>query len=246
MEVTVLVTRPAAQAEELCARIEKLGGTAIKFPTITIEATPCTACEQIPDWLVFISANAVRFGQAQAPRAAHTRIAAIGNATARALESLDIRVDAQPEKGSSSEALLAHPAFANVAQQSVIIVKGAGGRELLHDALVQRGARVTALEVYRRALPQVDAAAVAQLETRWRDDGISLVTLTSVETLDNLVALLSAAGRALLRTTPFVTLSERIAAAAHSQGIVGTCVLSRGADDDAIIGAIAAWHARAR
>jgi len=107
-------------------------------------------------------------------------------------------------------------------------------RALPRQALVQRGARVTALEVYRRALPQVDAAAVAQLETRWRDDGISLVTLTSVETLDNLVALLSAAGRALLRTTPFVTLSERIAAAAHSQGIVGTCVLSRGADDDGV------------
>ena len=35
--LTVLVTRPAAQAALLCARIETLGGTGIAFPAIEIE-----------------------------------------------------------------------------------------------------------------------------------------------------------------------------------------------------------------
>jgi uroporphyrinogen-III synthase len=157
-----------------------------------------------------------------------------------------VRVDATPAGNARSETLLAHPAFASVSQQTALIVKGVGGRELLHDALTQRGAQVATLEAYRRVQPPVDAAEIRQLEQRWQDDGIDIVTLTSVETLDNLLALLGETGRTLLQATPFVTLSERIADTARSKGLKGACVLSRGADDDSLIGAIAAWHARAR
>jgi uroporphyrinogen-III synthase len=117
---------------------------------------------------------------------------------------------------------------------------------LLHDALIQRGARVSTLDVYRRSLPLISANSVQLLEQRWRDDGIDIVTLTSVETLENLFTLLTEMGQRLLISTPFVAASERIATAAVGRGCIGTGVLSRGADDDSIIGAIAAWHARAR
>jgi uroporphyrinogen-III synthase len=250
-DITVLVTRPAEQASKLCALIRAKGGEAIAFPTIVIEAVPIspTASMAEPDWLIFTSANAVRHGLSFAPRGERTRIAAIGNATAAALAEHDVRVDAVPKGNATSESLLAHPAFANVAAQSALLVKGLGGRELLQDELTQRGARVSLLEVYRRAQPQTDAVGVAQLELRWRPDnadGIDIVTLTSIDTLDNLLVMLSDAGRALLISTPFVTPSQRIADAARAKQLRGQCVLSRGADDVALIGAIAAWHARAR
>jgi uroporphyrinogen-III synthase len=168
------------------------------------------------------------------------------------LAEREIRIDAMPQGKATSETLLNHPAFATVASQSVLIVKGVGGRELLQDELTQRGASVNALEVYRRARPQLDTASVTQIEQRWRpnnqvnDVGIDIVTLTSIETLDNLLAVLTDLGRAFLKTTPFVTPSQRIADAARANLLQGQCVLSRGADDESLIGAIAAWHARAR
>jgi uroporphyrinogen-III synthase len=230
----------------LCARIASQGGEAIAFPTIAIEPTTPTANQKQYDWLIFVSANAVHHGLPQIARAEGTRIAAIGKATAAALAACEVRVDALPSGNTTSESLLAHPAFATVDRQSVLIVKGLGGRELLHDGLTSRGAQVDCLEAYKRVLPMVDPSHVRQLEERWRDEGIDIVTLTSVETLDNLLAMLGDAGRALLKTTPFVTVSERIADAARDKGLAGERVLSRGADDDALIGAIAAWHARAR
>jgi uroporphyrinogen-III synthase len=252
-DVAVLVTRPAAQATKLCELIRAQGGEALAFPTIVIEPVPAATMANDFNWLIFTSANAVCHGLPLVTRGEHVRIAAIGKATAAALAKHDVRVDAIPQGSAQSETLLAHPAFANVQSQSVLIIKGVGGRELLQDELIQRGARVATLEVYRRALPQVDSALVAQIEQRWRpnsdkgsDRGVDIVTLTSVETLDNLIALLSDAGRALLKTTPFVTPSQRIADAARTKSLQGQCVLSRGADDEALIGAIAAWHARAR
>jgi uroporphyrinogen-III synthase len=244
--VAVLVTRPAAQSQDLCARIQSQGGEAIAFPTIAIEPVATSPAQRKYDWLIFVSANAVRHGLPLIDRDAGARIAAIGKATAAALAACEVRVDAMPSGNATSETLLAHPAFSNINQQSVLIVKGVGGRELLHDALTQRGAQVTTLEVYKRVPPPVDAARVQALEQRWRDDGVDIVTLTSVETLDNLLLTLSESGRDLLKATPFVAVSERIADAARGKGLIGACVLSRGADDDALIGAIAAWHARAR
>jgi uroporphyrinogen-III synthase len=244
-DVTVLVTRPVAQASKLCELIAAHGGKAVAFPTIVIEPIDAAPPADAVDWLIFISANAVRCGLPLLTRGASTRIAAIGKATAAALAENDIRVDAMPLGHTTSETLLAHPALANVQTQSVLIVKGVGGRELLQDELLQRGARVATVEAYRRAQPSTDAARVAQVEQAW-GEGIDIVTLTSVETLDNLLAMLTDAGRALLKTTPFVTPSQRIATAAREKGLQGQCVLSRSADDDALVGAIAAWHARAR
>jgi uroporphyrinogen-III synthase len=244
--VTVLVTRPAAEAQRLCGRIEMLGGEAIAFPALAIEPIPLAESDQRCDWLIFVSANAVRHGLRHIRRTETTRVAAIGKATAAALSAFDVRIDAMPEKNFSSEALLTHPAFANVGGQTILIVKGCDGRELLQETLTQRGARVAALEVYRRVRPKVDPAAIEQLEKRWHDDGVAITTLLSVETLENLLTMLTDLGRTLLKATPFVTLSDRIVAAARGAGLRGECVLSRDADDDAIVGTIAAWHARAR
>ena len=67
--VGVLVTRPRAQAAELVAEVERAGGTAICFPVIEIAARDPQAIARDeaalghPDITIFVSRNAVEFGQ---------------------------------------------------------------------------------------------------------------------------------------------------------------------------------------
>lgn len=243
--LSVIVTRPAAQAHSLCARIEAAGGEAIAFPVMTIERIAVTSPAGPFDAIIFTSANAVQHGQPHMPYGT-TRVAAIGNATAKALQSADVVVDLIAPPPHTSESLLAMPEFSDVAGKRILIVRGAGGRDVLRTTLSERGAIVELLDVYRRVALKPADAELAALEERWHSGGVDVVTLTSVDILECLLAALTARGRDLLLHTPFVAVSERIAAAARVQGLAGHCMLARAADDDSIVGAIAQWHARAK
>ena len=129
--------------------------------------------------------------------------------------------DIVPEAGFTSEALLAHPQLQLTSGARVLIVRGEGGRELLKETFVAHGMSVETREVYRRVRPQVDAARVAEVEARWSDDGIDVVTATSIETLENLQAMLTERGRQLLSSTALLVPSRRIVAAAVGAGLRG-------------------------
>jgi uroporphyrinogen-III synthase len=244
-DVTALVTRPAQQAETLCSEIVRLGGVAIAFPCISIE--PLDAPEAAEhDLVVFVSVNAVAHGVRLVRKGPGTRIAAIGKATAAALASLQMPADVVPEHGFDSEALLAHPKLALARGARVLIVHGAGGRELLQQTFIARGLTVETREVYRRVRPVVDERQCAEIEARWADEGIDVVTLTSIETLHNLTAMLSERGRRLLASTPLLVASRRIGQAAAEAGLSGEVIVASGADDASMIGALALWRTRAR
>ena len=91
-ELTVLVTRPAAQAVSLCEQITQRGGTAIAFPTVEIEAMAAAAANG-HDLVVFVSVNAVAHGVHLIEKGPTTRVAAIGRATAAALAETSLRAD---------------------------------------------------------------------------------------------------------------------------------------------------------
>lgn len=245
--LTILVTRPAAQAKALCQAIEMHGGCAIPLPVIAIEAVTINSLTDTAqyDWVVFISANAVEHGLHRVHCAATAKIAAIGKTTTTALIAQKMTVHASPLGEASSETLLAHPALLELTEKRVLIVRGVGGRELLREELTRRGASVDVLEVYRRTKVQFEPEALSQLEQRWQTDGIDVVTITSVEILENLWAILSPTGRTLLSRTPIVVVSERIAQAARELGLHHMHILSRSADDDTLLGSIANWHTRA-
>lgn len=246
--LTVLVTRPAAQCAVLCEEIERQGGSAIAFPAVEIEpvAVQTTVTANNYDLVVFVSVNAVEHGVQHVTRNERTRIAAIGRATAAALAAAELAADIVPEAGFTSEALLAHPQLQLTNGARVLIVRGEGGRELLRDTFVQHGMSVETREVYRRVRPHVDAAKVAEVEARWSDEGIDVVTATSIETLQNLQALLTEHGRQLLSSTALLVPSRRIVAAAVSAGLRGEAIVAAGADDASMIGALALWRMRAR
>lgn len=244
-DATILITRPAAQAESLCAQIERFGGRAVRFPTIAIEPLEAPAVGPC-DLVVFVSVNAVEHGKHLLAGAGSPRIAAIGKATAAALKSANIPVDCVPESGFTSEALLAHPELKLEPGMRALIVRGSGGRELLQQTFADRGLIVDTREVYRRVCPSVDARALEALETEWSEGGIHVVTLTSVTNLDHLTRMLTDRGRALLATTPVLVVSERIRQAAIAAGLRGETLLAPAADDASIVGTLALWHARAR
>jgi len=154
-----------------------------------------------------VSRNAVEYGIAQA---AGARIAVIGPATARAVEEAGRVIDVQPAGGYDSEHLLAEQALTDVAGKRIRIVRGQDGRELLADTLRARGATVDYLAVYERRRPEPDPAALTDLETRWQRGDIDIVTVMSVQSLENLVALLPDSCRAHLARTRLVTPAARV------------------------------------
>jgi uroporphyrinogen-III synthase len=244
-DLTVLVTRPQPQCGVLCAEIERQGGAAIALPAIVIRALEGAPVERA-DLVVFVSVHAVEHGARLVPKSAGARIAAIGRATAAALAAADLPPDIVPASGFDSEALLADPALAGAALNRIVIVRGAGGRELLRETFTARGAAVETLEVYRRDRPEVDAAQLERIESLWAERGVDVVSLTSVQTLEHLQEMLSERGRLLLRETTLVVASRRIMEAARAAGLEGEAIVAPGADDAAMIGALALWRARAR
>ena len=193
--VGVLVTRPRTQATELVDAIEAQGGTAYCLPVIDIapldELDVRAAAKALdkPDFVIFVSRNAVEYGIEYADNG---KVAAIGPATARAIEKAGRIVDIRSTAGYDSEHLLAEPPLLDVAGKRVRILRGSAGRELLADELRSRGAKVDYLSVYERRLPAISADTLADLESRWRQHQINVITIMSVQSLANLAKLLPA------------------------------------------------------
>ncbi len=215
---SVLVTRPAGQAAELARAIEAEGGTPVVFPVIDIAPLPpdavAVAAHRLkpPDIALFVSRNAVHHGLAYADSAA---IGAIGPATARAIEESGHEVAIRPDGGFDSEHLLASSALADVAGQTVRIIRGTNGRELLGKTLAERGADVEYLAVYERRLPEYEQAELAAVASRLERGEIQAITAMSVESLRNLHALLPPSGVAALPKVPLVTPAERVIKECH-------------------------------
>jgi uroporphyrinogen-III synthase len=221
----ILVTRPSSQAATLCEAIRAAGGEPVSFPVLRIVPRSAAgvaadlAAVPRPDVAIFVSRNAVEHGLAHV-RDAGATLAAIGPATADAIRAAGARVDVVPANGADSERLLAEPAFADVSGRNVLIVRGETGRERLADSLRARGATVHYLPVYRReptALPAGEVDAVASALGR---GDLDFVVVLSVETMQNLLALLPAPGDDLLRQSTLVAPGERV--------IQGACELVPG------------------
>jgi uroporphyrinogen-III synthase len=244
---TILVTRPAHQANVLTQLIEQAGGRTLLFPAMAIEPPldPRAAVALLHeiasfDLSIFVSANAVEQAFALAPGLARglRTVFAVGAATARALQSHGIADVIVPEDAADSEALLRLPQLENVRDQRVLIVRGEGGRELLADTLEQRGALVRRAECYRRARPNSDPSP---LLAQWQAGRIDAVIAMSTNTLTNLWDLLGESGRALLIGTPLFVPHARIAEAAAHLGLTDVAITDAG--DEGVVRGLSAWFA---
>ena len=135
--MSVVVTRAAHQADELCELIEKAGGEAIRFPVTKIEpvddhdAALAPGLDQLDqvDIAIFVSPNAATYGLSMLARLGrhlpeNASVLAVGPGTARQLVARGVKVSAVPKGKYDSETLLALPDLEQVAGRSVLIIRG--------------------------------------------------------------------------------------------------------------------------
>lgn len=246
--VRVAVTRPRQQADTLVTLIEAHGGSAIQLPTIEIRAlhNPQLLHDLIDrlsefDVAIFVSPIAVDKAmfaiRARCEWPQNLRVAAIGPSTAAALEAHGVKVDLIPATGFDSESLLGLPELRRVTGLRVVILRGVGGRELLAHTLATRGAMVEYGECYRRAKPRGGTARLFQPQ-----QPVDIVTVSSVQGLQNLVAMTGPADRVRLLQLPMAVASQRVAHATRELNWQGDIVVAQGATDAALVSAMAQWH----
>jgi len=217
----VVITRPRAQATALADRLSALGAEPIIFPTIKIAPVddygPLDAVlRQLNDyhWLIFTSANAVAIfwerlgGQLAAPVA--VRFAAVGPATARALEQRGHPPTFIPDE-YVAEALSA--GLGDVSGQHILLPHAELAREVLADDLRRRGATVDEIAIYRTLPAASDPAGLAELQR-----GVDAITFTSASAARNFVQLTS--GHLLaVRRAVIACIGPVTAAAAREAGL---------------------------
>lgn len=243
---SVLVTRPAHQAESLCQLIESHSGRAIRFPVIEIGPVDEQAGKQALqaqlasladcEMAIFISPNAV--SQTKAILAAEfpkqCQIAVVGQGTARQLkQDFGREPDVIPAQGFNSEALLAMPALQQVSGKQIMILRGDGGRALLGKTLLERGARVIYASVYKRYQPAADLSLLEQ--------PIDIIVLTSGDGIRNLWDMAGETYRTWLCNMPILIINPRLQKIAVDVGLQGETVLADSADDKAILNSLQSW-----
>ncbi|WP_116136058.1 fused uroporphyrinogen-III synthase HemD/membrane protein HemX [Trinickia diaoshuihuensis] len=144
-------------------------------------------------------------------------------------------------------ALTARLGFAALDGQSVLIVRGDGGREWLADRLREAGALVEAVCAYRRVVPAPPADAWARVRALLGGAPHAWL-LTSSEGVRNLDALaqawLAPAERAALLRAPLVAPHPRIAETARAAGF--DTITASGPGDARILAALRALSASSR
>ncbi|HSO07109.1 MAG TPA: uroporphyrinogen-III synthase [Pelomicrobium sp.] len=243
----IAVTRPLEQAEHLAALVREAGGVPIVCPVLEIEdvadlAPLAALIDRLDefDLAIFISPTAVQKAmniiRARRELPGRLRVAAVGKGSARELRKFGIADVLAPASRFDSEALLALPELADVAGKRVAIFRGEGGRELLGDALVARGARIEYAECYRRTRPQGHADAMLRA---WARNELAAVTVTSSEGLHNLYDMVGKLGQQWLKKTPLFVSHPRIAEAARALGLAEVLVAEGG--DEGMVRALADW-----
>jgi uroporphyrinogen-III synthase len=218
---TIVITRPAGTGRTLARQVRRLGGVPLLLPGMSLRAAP-DATAALAQWreslhddvLVFTSPAAVRYALALAPCVTHATVIAVGKGTARALHRHGI--DAQvPVSRQDSEGVLQLPSLQRLVGKRIALVTAPGGRGLLQEQLVVRGASLREVHVYGRGAPRLNRRhfdAVLHLPD------VACVLLSSGEAIQHLMERLPEEARQRLCQATAIVSSERIAEQARRAG----------------------------
>jgi uroporphyrinogen-III synthase len=233
----------------LCRLLEAQGAIALRLPAVDIKplkdrralAERLGGLENF-DVIIFTSANAVRFGASLLDQKRDLQLAAIGPATARALNQAGYRVAIQPLESIDTEGLLAHPRMERVSGHRILMIKGSGGRQLLQQELERRGAAVVSADVYERAPSAPDSAALAEVQERFSADQVQVIIATSLEVARNLLELAGPELRREFERVHWLIPGERIAAGLRELGLGAPLLLAQSAEDHDLVAALIRWR----
>ncbi len=187
----VVVTRNRAQAGELRGQLESLGAEVLEIPMVRVSADHDEKIwkeilEELGayDWLVFSSANGVKhFFEYFLQRhpdvrdLGSMRIAAVGKATARAIENYLLKPELIPETATGEALAEALIGTGSLDSAKVLTVTGNRGGEKLIGRLEKEGfAIVDRLPVYKTELQPLEDLPEAQ---DFRERGADYIIFTS-------------------------------------------------------------------
>jgi uroporphyrinogen III methyltransferase/synthase len=203
----VLVTRAKEQASSTADALRERGAEPVLFPTIEIHppsdpSSLVRALRRLPTgiyyWVVFTSVNGVEMtwhalkamgGDARA--FGGCRLAAIGPATAKALQAHGMQADvvAREARGEGlAEALLEAATRWGPPRPTALLPRAAKARDVLPDTLRDAGWEVDVVVAYENRPPPLEKTE--QLLRELEDRRIDAVVFTSSSTVDNLCDLL--------------------------------------------------------
>jgi uroporphyrinogen III methyltransferase / synthase len=190
----VVVTRARAQAGSLAGTLRALGAEVVELPAIRIE--PRLDAAEVRDAVAAMgefalvcvtSANGARLlfealsaAGLDARALAGATVAAIGPGTAAEMRAHGIVADVVPER-SVAESLVEALAGVEVEGRRALVVRPGSAREVLPDALRERGATVDAVAFYETVREEPDREALAAVAAA------DYITFTSASTVRNLV-----------------------------------------------------------
>ncbi|GAB2722367.1 uroporphyrinogen-III synthase [Halomonas garicola] len=241
----VLVTRPGERGETLAATLRESGHAVEMLPIMELAPLIETPGQRS----IWLDIDQYAKIIVVSPFAAHCLAEAldrywpqlplgidyysVGSATAEALHArLGVRVRTPPPdaREDTSEALLTLPSLRRLDGEKVLLVAGEGGRLFMTHTLMERGARVTRSEIYRRDYVLPPAASRARLEA---GDYRALI-VTSGEMLQHLATWCPQGAL----HQPLIVSSRRLATLAETLGFTATTVAS-GATPPALTAALA-------
>jgi uroporphyrinogen III methyltransferase/synthase len=245
----IVNTRPKGQADALTSRLKALGADVIEMPTIEIQP----AADYGPldralgelasyDWLVFTSANGVRFFLERLDaspvdlRALRAKICAIGPATSAAIEALHLKVDLMGREYVAEGLVEAFSTY-DLAGRRILLPRAAAARDLVPAELARRGAHVDVVEAYRTVAPEGAAAQAAR--TFGGDRKPACIAFTSSSTVQNFVAI---AGAEALAGVKVASIGPVTTATARSLGI-GVDAEARTFTADGLVDAVVGLYA---
>jgi uroporphyrinogen III methyltransferase/synthase len=200
----IAVTRPREQASGLVRALEALGAEVVAAPTIRIQPLPDLAAlraalAELPRyaWVIFTSQNAVDIVCDRLPEwglsprdLARAAVAAIGPATAAALQQRGVTPAVVPERFVAEAVVAALARRGALRGQRVLLPRAREARDALPAGLRDLGAVVDVVPVYETVRAAGDGGALAQDILAGRLDAI---TFTSSSTVRHFVDLVGAA-----------------------------------------------------
>jgi uroporphyrinogen-III synthase len=199
----ILVTRPAAQANEWVQQLQAAGLDAHALPLIDIAAAPDVSAVH-EAWrsltgqtmVFFVSPNAASHFFASRPDGAawpdDLLAASPGPGTTRVLRCLGVSHIVEPAADAAqfdSEALWAQLGTREWRGQRVLVVRGTGGRDWLAERLREEGARVSFVAAYARTAPKLSDAQKVLMADAIARPTQHLWFFSSSEAIDHLEAL---------------------------------------------------------
>jgi len=195
----IVVTRNPSQARALTERLEARGAEVLEMPLVQVQHS---ADSEIVDdvfaeigsyeWLIFSSVNGVKgffdlfFRKFEDIRSlGFLRIAAVGSATATAVEEHRLKVDLVPVNADGEslvEALLNQQTMDN---SKVLVVTGNLGRGIIEERLEEAQAIVDVMPVYRTERTDLGTHPSASV---FRRSGADAITFTSPSAVRSFVA----------------------------------------------------------